>query len=224
VSFLSGAANLGAGVGALKNIAKELFPDQVSLKFTLDDVEKEIFLDSCRSRKITTSIGVSEFPAEDGRVFQQNVSTNPRSIALSAFLSSIIRLNNLKTGTSAAKYATSLLIPEVASISNILLNEGDTVAERLFDLRQCMNTGTIVQVLGLPDQDVFNFIIMNVDDTESEASGDKGKDIELTLREAEIVGLKKPVKKVDNGLFSKIQGGVSGGLNKAGGAVTGIFK
>lgn len=223
MGFLTGAANIGAGVGALKSIAAELFPDEVSIKFTLNNIDKEIFIDSCRTRKVSTTIGVSEFPAEDGRVFQQNISTNPRVITLEGFLSSIPRLNNIKTASQALKYASSLLIPEVASVSNLLLNEGDSVADRLRDLRDAMNTGVVVQILGLPDQDVFNFILINVEDLESENSGNKGKDITLTIREAEIVGLAKP-QKSEGGLFSKVTGAVSGTINNAGKAVTGLFK
>jgi hypothetical protein len=220
LSFLTGAANLGAGLGALKNIAAELFPDQVSIKFKLNgETDKEIFLDSVQVRRVETTAGVSEFPAENQKVFQQNISTNPRVITFSAYLSSIPRLNNLKTGSNALKYATSLLIPEVASLTNILLNEDDSVAERLADLRSAMGYGDILQILGLPDNDTINFILTSVVDIEDLDTGSKGKKVELSVREAQIVGLDAP-QPPSKGLFSKITSTISGGLNKAGKAVT----
>lgn len=216
MSFLTGAANLGAGLGALKNVVSELFPDQVSLKFKLKgETDKEIFLDSIQVRRVETTAGVSEFPAENQKVFQQNISTNPRIVALTGYLSSIPRLNNIKTASSALKYATSLLIPEVASISNLLLNEEDSVTERLEDLRAAMGYGDIIQILGLPANDVFNFILTSVVDIEDLESGSKGKKIELGIKEAQIVGLDAPTPP-DKGLFSKVTGTISGGINKAG--------
>jgi hypothetical protein len=220
VSFLTGAANLGAGLQGLKNIAAELFPDQVSLKFKLNgSVDKEIFLDSVQVRRVETTAAVSEFPAENQKTFQQNITTNPRIVGLSGYLSSIPRLNNLKTGSNALKYASSLLVPEVASLTNILLNEEDSVEERLNDLRSAMGYGDILQALGLPGNDVFNFIITGVIDIEDLETGSRGKKIELSIKEAQIVGLDAPTQPA-KGLYSKVTGAISGGLNKAGRAVT----
>jgi len=218
MSLLTGAAKIGAAANVLGQLSNALFPDEIRIRIDDDD---EVTIDAMQDAVVETSVQVSEFPAEDGKVFVQNISKNPRRITLQCVLSNIIRLSNIKTLSAATAFGTALVIPEVASVSNILLNEEDSISIRLNLLRNAMEQGKIVQILGLPDQDQFNFIIENVVDNENVQTGDRARGVNIVVREAFIVGLDLP--RPDNaGLFSEVTDSFTGLINSIPDAMTGI--
>ncbi len=204
MSFLSGAAALGSGVGALGSLVNALFPKQILIR--IDD--QDVNIDAMESAVVGTTVQISEQPAENGKVFAQNVYNNPRTITLQCILSNILRASGINSIASATQFASSLLIPEVASITNLALNEEDHISRRLLLLRDAQESGKVVQIIGLKDQDVFNFIIENISDTENVQTGEKARAIDILIKQAFIVGLDSP--EPAGGRFSKITGALSG--------------
>lgn len=216
MGFLTGAAKLGSAVGALKSIANALFPDQITIR--VSDISLDVVIDSVSSAQVNTGMIISDNPSEDKNTFIQNISKSPKSITLSCIFSNIPRLSNIRTGASATKFATALLLPEVGTLTETLINEEDSIAERLQNLRDVMEEGLIVQILGLPGQEIFNFVIESIGDTEDVGTGTRSRAVDITIREAFIVGLGAPAPE-EAGLFSKITDSIGGALNNTVGAL-----
>lgn len=220
MALLTGASKIAAGAQVAGQIARALFPKEV--RILIDDVD-EVTINATTAVDTETGIEVSEFPSEDGKVFVQNISRLPRRLTLNCVFSSIPRLSNIGSLAAAAQFGTALAIPEVGSVTNILINEEDSVQTRLDLLRDAMDNGKIVQILGLPGQDQFNFIIDSVSDTENTETGTRSKLATILVREAFIVGLDLP-RPITGGLFSTLTESFTGAINSipdAIGSITG---
>lgn len=214
MSLLPSIAKLGAGVGALQSIINTVFPNNILIKYVKDDgTEVAVYLDATEDITKTASSSISDAPSEDKKVYVQNLSNNPRTINLSSVLSNVITLSRINTLSAAADYAAALLIPEAANLTSLLTNEEDSIEERLRQLRDAKDNGYVVNVIGLPDQTTFNYIIESIEDTATTQIG-KSRIVNISLREAFIVGLNKPV--VQDGpiaaVVKRITGSVPAGL------------
>lgn len=216
MSLISGAAALGSAVTGIGSIANTLFPDQRRIK--IPDVDVEVNIDAMVSATINTSIIKSEHPAEGGKVFAQNIYKNPRSITMTCVLSSVLRASGIDSVSSATQFGASLLIPEVGNIVNLALNEEDSIATRLKDLRDAQDLGLIVQVLGLPNQEVFNFVIEDITDNENVETGPNSRAVDIVLSEVFIVGLDSPAGE-EGGLFSAITDTITSAINSIPGEI-----
>jgi hypothetical protein len=211
MGLLTGISNVNSGIVGLGAIANTFFPKQIVIKHEPSTLEVQI--DSASAINSDTSVNVSQHPAEDGKVFIQNISRNPRTMTLQCTLSNIIRLSNIKTLSAAAQYATALLLPEAGAISNLFLNQEDTISERLNLLRTFMGEGSVVLVLGLPDQSAFNYVITNISDSMTSQTGRKARTVNITLQEAFIVGLSAP-NVSEGGLFSKVTSSIASAISE----------
>ena len=200
MSLLGGVAAASGAVGALGALNNTLFPKQILIK--IPDQKIEVNIDSATNISVNTSVTVSDHPTEDKEVLAQNVSPAPRTITLSCMFSNIIRLSNINTVSAAAQFGIAAAIPEAAGLSDILLNEEDSIVTRLGQLRTAQKNGQIVTIIGLPEQNAFEFIIVDVSDDESTETGTKSRSITLTIQEARIA--KKDPGISEKGLFSTI--------------------
>lgn len=189
MGWLNGALNVtgavSSGVGGILSIANALFPKQIIIRDIEND--KEIYIDSTQSISTQTGITASEHPTEDAKILTQNISKNPRTISLNCILSNITMMSNLKTLASAGKYASNLLLPEAGNITNLLLNDEDSITDRLDFLYDVMENGRFVEIKGLPGVKILDYLIMSVSDTKDVATGSKAKSVVIEIREAFIV-------------------------------------
>ena len=216
MSLLSGLGKISGVVGAVGDIINSVFPDRIIIRGVDDG--KEIMINSVENIQRGRSVTSAKNPSEDQKTFLQNIYRNPKTISLTGILSNILTLSDLNSLSEATKYASSLLIPEVAGVTNLFLNETDSVTERLSSLENYMNTGAIVQILGIPEQTVFNYTIQSISDNESEETGVAAKSIDIELEEAFIPGLE--IAGVAGGKFANITEALPGLIPDA---IGGIF-
>lgn len=220
MSLLAGASALTAdiiGGGGLASIANALFPNEVKIRFEVEnqftnqfDVN-EVNLDATFTRSVSTTISVSEHPSEDEQTFVQNVYLNPKVIGLTCILSNVLRIGDVKSLSAATQFASALLIPEVAQVTNVALNEEDNISIRLDLLRFAQENGIVVQVLGLPDQEFFTFILESIADNETVETGDKARAVDITLRQVFIVGVEEFEE--EGGIFSTVTEELTGAID-----------
>lgn len=200
MSLLGGINAVAGAAAGLQSIANTLFPNQIELKITdLTDDEITVQIDAATAISGNTSVNISEHPTENNQVFQQNVSKNARQVTLACTFSNIIRLSNAKTLTAAAQFGIAAALPEVGSLTNILLNEEDSITTRLQDLRLAENVGATIQIVGIEELVDFNFAITDISDDETTETGTSSRTVNITLREKFLAN------EVDSssGIFSK---------------------